>query len=747
MEARAFWGRSWGDWFRGTFLSLRGKATGPTTSPGSAAYQRLPMLRFLNAGSAFVRLTATAVAIGALSSVAPSVSHAAAPGSVQNDSLEMRETLSREILKFQEEWRELWLSSIIAHGGGWVNESQAQYDEVWGYYTPTVLRLHALNCYLDDSPIRQIFGRRSSRFAGSGGAPLILSSPMRISGASNRSSVCPQWYPKELGETPDEGVRLDRALTPNARRDAIARRQALLERLEDAAETYPTDGWITGQRVRFLLDNGEMIKALAVARSCGGIESWCASLEGLVLAQMGELVAAEAAFLRGVRSLTRPSNGACADTSARPLFPEEVRKSLRNGSCDEWSAIEQRLWWLSKPLWHSEANERLVEHHVRRTLLTLRTVVDEDERYIWRKSAAGDALEEVIMRYGWPTHTWWGGYFVDGKMSDYSIGRRNQAEYPYTVKEYSADRVAVVPDFKAVEQPYSALDSHWQFERPSDRVLERWFPTEHMKLGTPLSRLPAGQSVMLRRDSNIVYGQAVDDAVHDLDPDEHRELRAYLFSGASPGNERLVTDTALTLGRSLRVTAQLPATPTVLSLEVPSRNAYEPAHRLRFGVQPPSSLSQMGANEVSMSQPAFILLPAFGAPAITNPDSAIARLAGSTDLPRNVPLALYWESYGFAAGDTIDVQLQILRRDGSALRSIGAFFGIADARRDSVSIGWREPDNARNAEVIPALIPAVARAVSVDVRTLEAGTYVFRVEMRRKDGAIARGERQVEILP
>lgn len=237
------------------------------------------------------------------------------------------------------------------------------------------------------------------------------------------------------------------------------------------------------------------------------------------------------------------------------------------------------------------------------------------------------------------------------------MGRRNQAEYPYTIKEYAPDRVAVVPDYEAIAQPYNALDSHWQWERPEDVVLERWFPPEHMKLRTPLARLPEGQSVMLRRDNSILYGHAINSPVNGLDPDARGELRAHLWSGGAPGDERVVTDTLLPLNGTLRFTTPLPATPTVLSLEVPSRNAYEPAHRRRFGVRTPPSLSQMSGGEVGMSQPAFIVLPAFGAPAITNPDAAIARLAGSVDLPRDVPHALYWESYGFAPGDTLDVQL------------------------------------------------------------------------------------------
>jgi hypothetical protein len=684
----------------------------------------------------------------ALVATAPATTHAAVPAA-PNDSIRLREALEGDIAKFQQRWRDLWLKSIIAGGGGWMNMEQVGVDERFGFYSPDLLRLSALNCYLDDAPLQLLFGGRASRVPSrSGGTvPLLITAPRRITGQSTRASVCPQWIPLSLGITVDEGVRLDLALAPKTRTYAGALRRALIQRLDNAAEQFPGDQWITEQRVRFLLDNEDLTRALEVARSCDSSHGWCSALEGLVLAQSGNLVAAEAAFLRGARTPDGEAAGVCADTSARPLFNHDVRRAMRNASCGEWNAIEQRLWWLSKPLWKSEANERLVEHYARRTLLTLRTALDEDERYIWRRTAAGDALEEVIMRYGWPTHTWWGGYHIDGKIADFAQARRNPAEYPYTVKEYAPDRVAVVPDFRAIANPFNALDSDWQWDRPENVAFERWFPQEHMQLGTRLARLPQGQSVMLRRDTSVLYGHVIDEPVYGLDPAETSALRAYMITSESPTDEPVVRNASIAVGRSLRVAAQLPSTPTVVSLEVPNRNENEVAYRRRFGLRPPPSLSQMGRNEVALSDPTFLLLPAFGAPAITNPDSALAHIASSTNLPRNVPLALYWESYGFAPNDTVDVQLRILRQDGSALRSIGAFFGVADARRDSVSIGWREPDRGRSTHVISAVRPAVARAVTVDVRSLEPGTYVFRVEMRRPGGVTAVSERRVEIVP
>lgn len=685
------------------------------------------------------------------------------------DSVDTRQRLTTGIKRFQSRWRRLWQESIIARNGGWMTMSEVRNDEAYGVNTPNVLRLYALTCYVEYAPFQAVYAPRltgrqffdSPASSIEGGSPeLNLRLPLRVNAKGNDVAVCPRWIPAEIGIMVDEGERLDLALTVPQRKRARALRDTLLQRLAAAASRYPNDQWIAGQRVRFLVDNHAFADALRVAASCGA-SPWCAALEGLVQAQLGALVPAENAFRRSMRTSRSSADvivadasvadasvadAPCADTTPRPLLPQAARLTLRSRSCDEWRDIANRMWWLAQPLWHTPGNMRLVEHYARRTMLTLRTVTDEDERYNWRASAGGDALQEVIMRFGWPTHTWWGGYEVDNFLADFALRQRNQAESPYTVKEYAPDRLSLMPDYRAIASPFDAQDADWQWERPERVVPDRWTPAEHMHVPLRLSRLPAGQTMVLRRDSSLQYGHVIDDPVRNLDPSETSLLRAHMFASASPDDIRAIADTVLPFGVSLRLSARLRAEPSVISIEIPNRNANEPAHRRRFGLRPPPSLAQMGATDVALSDPAFILMPDFGAPPILDPDSAIARLTGSVQLPRNVPLALYWESYGFAVGDTVDVQLRILRDDGSALRSIGAFFGVVEAQRDSVSIRWREPDPGRNAREIPAMKPTVARAVSVDIRNLAPGSYVFSVEMTRPDGVSARGERRVEIV-
>lgn len=693
------------------------------------------------------------------------------------DSAAVRQQLRKDIESFQNAWRQEWYESSRQRGEAFVAVEQAIRDDTTGYNnTPDVRRLRALSCHVGFLGLAFVFKDRESVFdypeaplpgerrsavdrlsnrdpdsirIGAGLEELNLRPMSRRSGKSSEASICPQWIPEEKGITPDEGERIDLALLPENRARAVAWRTQLIRALETGAARFPGDAWMQGQLVRFLVDNQEFDRAESALRFCGAEASWCNALRGLVLASAGRTVEAEAAFLASLASDKSYAGAQCADTTVRALFSEAVRMRERNRPCDEWLTLSDRTWWLADPLWSVAGNERFVEHYVRRTSLALRSTLDEDERYVWRDGASGDALKEVVLRYGWPTHTFWGGFFVDFSLRTVAADSfRRQSEEPYTVKEYAPDRVALLPPFERVLEPFEATDDDWTWQRPEDVQQDEWWPDEHMALALALGRLPEGQAVLWRRDSSLVYGVAIDDPVSGLDPEAEGPPRVALLNSRGRFDLRVVDTTLLPLGRTLRASGAMPDEPALLSLEVAPRTVREPAHRRRFAVRPPPALARMADTAVAISDPAFVLLPEFGARPPADPDTVLARLTGSTQLPRNVPLALYWESYGFPPGDTTSVEVRIVRRDGDgALRRLGAAFGLADAQRDSITIRWREPDPGRDARVLPAIRPTVGRGIGVDIRNLAPGRYGFIIEMVRSDGARARAERRVEIVP
>ena len=136
----------------------------------------------------------------------------------------------------------------------------------------------------------------------------------------NGGAVCPAWSPSDAEPRADEGESIDLALTLAYAAAVRRSRDALLRELAAASAANPNDAWITGQRVRFLIDQQQFPQAVAVARACTGDSALCADLTGVAYHYAGDIVAADSAF-RDSEALRNagPSVNATAD-HRDPLF-------------------------------------------------------------------------------------------------------------------------------------------------------------------------------------------------------------------------------------------------------------------------------------------------------------------------------------------------------------------------------------------------------------------------------------------
>ena len=706
-----------------------------------------------------------------------------------DDSAAVRAVLERDIRRFQRLWRESWQASLIDRNRIFLNLAEVQADYAFRVRNANGERFEALLCNagwlgagalanaratLSGAAVRTNLGEprptATERLAATAAVPaetFDFNNPFpggvfgtvagnndernlrverRVRGALDKGQVCPRWIPADEGIPPDEGERLDLALPMNDRIRVVGARQALLQQLETAAAARAGDGWITGQLVRFLVDNGEFDQALVAAGSCTASTQLCSALLGYALEQRGDLAAATDAFRRA-RGAWDGASATCADTTTFALLPPEARRAAHGLPCDEARRLEARIWWLGDPLWSEPGNARFTAHHARLTTLQLRAATGEDERFSWRREGGSDARRETIIRYGWPTYTVWGGWQMDSALN---LGRESVLmvpDAPYTTPEYAPDRVALVPAWQALSAPYRATPADWQVVAPAEQTLAAWWPAEHMALPAPLVPLAAGQRVLLRRDASLRLHLAIDSPLRGLDPDAAGPLRAWLIGSPIPDRFARIADTLLRPGEALRLTGDLPAEPLVLSLEVPGRTPTEVRHVRREGLEPPVDLSMMAAADVALSDLAFLLLPERGVDVPLDPDSALALLAGTLQVAADAPLALYWESYGFAPGDTLDVEVQVARRDETgALRQLGAALGLADAKRDSVSVRWREPDPGRTTRVLTTRVAAVSRAIALDLRNVAPGDYDVSVLMSRTDGTRAGAVRRITVV-
>ncbi len=694
----------------------------------------------------------------------PAIEASSARIVAEGDSVAVRRALARSITRFQDVWRSAWkLSEVSRHGA--LAFHFVQPDLEAGYYSPDVRRYLAIYCNagwqgllargtpaanpatagLPTPPGRMSIAQLDAfRARAQSPAQLRGQAMGRVRGERDRGTVCPMWTPSEDDLPLDEANNPDLALIVAMRPRLKRERDSLIERLDVAAARFPADGWITGQRVRFHLDQQEPAKALTAADRCAGQTAWCQSLRGAALERLARFGEAELAFRGAQRSALDANALDCGDGFVLRIVDDRTRRSLSELDCRARLAALDTLWWLADPLWSDAGNDRYVAHHARQTWTNLRAGVERDERFSWRESSGGDAMREVIVRYGWPSHVYWGGRFLDDSISLNREAVRRIPDPPYPALEYSPDRMTFIPAWDVLSRPFDAEASAWSIERPHGISLDAWWPDEHALRFPKVRAMPSGQQAVLRRDTSVLIALAIDDPAPDQAPDAIEAPVAALVAGFGPGNTRVIERAPVPPGATLRVAAHVPLQPFVVSVELESRVSHEPARRMRTGVRPPPPLE---AGDVALSDAILLHGRAPDSTSAMTLTEALALMRGSLEVKRSTPVGLFWETYAFALADTVDIAVEIVRDDRAGLlRRAGAALGLAGGLRDSVSVRWREPAAERNITVVPGRVTTVARAVELDLRNVEPGAYLMRVSVSEPGGRSARSERQFRII-
>lgn len=703
-----------------------------------------------------------------------------------DDTAIVHRELRKPIEKFQDNWRKAWQkveakrhkNINLVQIRGWNVRSDGIIEEpTWDgdraalNMTPDLRRYLAILCNIDspsDEQIEYIKSRKAqdiginimkaaplgrnargsaSTLRASGfETELSFLSPRIIKPEPNHGAICPAWIPIEERLPLDEGESIDLALPPANREPLRREREILITTLANAQAKYPRDEWIAGQRMRFVIDQRSPLRSLEVARECQASARFCAQLLGLALEQNKKIADAEAAFrMAEALETVNPNAPSCISPETLLLLAPSDRSTVLSASCDLQRDFVKRLWWLSDPLWSVAGNERFLVHASRRFHGSLRAVLDRDERYTWARLGGGEAFRELIVRYGWPGYTYWPGVQLEEEINKV---RENPARPrflfpPYTAVEYSSDRTALVPAFPAIQQPFNSMPEHWDLRIKDPGSIDTWWPQEHMMLWMQLHPLPSGQPVQWRRDSTIMFGLIVDNPLFALDTAGRGPSQAALVGSTGSHDLRLLSRTTVEEGQTLRLQGEFTSQPLVLSAEVHARTQREPAHRLRFGLTPVPSLHTMKAGEVAISQPVFMTVASRDAALPNNADAASLFMTGRVEFNRTENLALFWESYGFSPDDSVRFQLRVSRADDvNLLRRLGAAIGVASGLRDSVSITWSERDaRSGGASILAISKPVIGRSVALDLKALPAGVYSVSIEMRDKNGAVARNER------
>jgi hypothetical protein len=150
--------------------------------------------------------------------------------------------------------------------------------------------------------------------------------------------------------------------------------------------------------------------------------------------------------------------------------------------------------------------------------------------------------------------------------------------------------------------------------------------------------------------------------------------------------------------------------------------------RTRFGVTPPPTLSALKPGEAAISDPVLIATTE----AANGVEGALDQMLGST-VVHGKKVGLYWETYGYGPGDSVDVAFIITRTEKlSVFRKLGMKLRIAHDINGSVAVRWTEPQAGHDSWTIPSKVPIQARVVTLDLSQLEPGHYSVQVQAGKK---------------
>jgi hypothetical protein len=317
----------------------------------------------------------------------------------------------REEQSFFDKWRKRWMASVeevfpdFARGGGLVAKPIVDTVPYGGNRAAEQWR--DLYCAVD------------------GSLPGYPPSPRTIQSAGALHGICPDWqrYQVLRGHFPVE-LRLAASL----RGDLVTLKDRVERLLDAAAGKMPSDAWVVGQRIRFAVIDGDLARAKGIAGACKSSSWWCNSLQGYVRALQGDTVGADASYTAAIAASTGDLR--CNWLDIRSLLEGEGRDQYKQLSCAGQDSVSRLVWWLADPLYAVPGNSRRVEHFTRKVSLILRSGLARDEVHNWPTKFAGDAMAELVMRYGWPDYTWWGGVDHDQSASDWFRSRGSPAAGP-----------------------------------------------------------------------------------------------------------------------------------------------------------------------------------------------------------------------------------------------------------------------------------------------------------------------------
>jgi hypothetical protein len=445
------------------------------------------------------------------------------------------------------------------------------------------------------------------------------------------------------------------------------------------------------------------------------------------------------------RAMTSEQRCAWEDVQ-KLLLPTEQTEFVKL-PCESRESLVESFWWLADPLYRDAGNARRVEQDARHTELLLRW--PQDEKNVFDVERGGDAVAELIARYGWPSYTAWFGVAHDRNTSFQGLEVNHAAvpSEPYTSFEYAKDRLSTAPPLSAVRAPLSIKvgDVSLSVEDSSGGVSDRWWPRESFRPDRRIVALPDAQIVFLRRQSNaeIIVATSLR---HPTTSDPTATYSVMLLSSPHPQRVDSLDENAAQGSGIVVLRGQVDTIPTILAVEAVTARRDLSQARLRLAVAPPPSLAGVKRGDAALSD--LAVLQATDPALLHTPTSdLLQRLRPSLRFgAADRRIALFWEEYGDVARDSARYRLRVISQsESSLLRRMGSLAGVMTDASRALEVSWTMNEIREAESLLSGPVPARMRAVGLDLRALREGRYMIGVDLLVNNVSVAHSERLVEL--
>lgn len=507
------------------------------------------------------------------------------------------------------------------------------------------------------------------------------------------------WYEEDGPVPPSEPERIREA------------RDRLIEQIDSVGRLYPNDRWVSGQRVRYLSEAGRHGEAVQSARACNVRDWWCSALRGFAFHVAGRYEEADSSYEAALGIMTPAER--CAWRDLKLLLDDNMLRRYREEGCTRRLALEERIWWLSRPMLSGRGNDARTEYYSR--LMMAHFVEDAPSAY-----AMGFDFDEreLTLRYGWPIN------WTRSPASGLSMG----ATDPSLVGHERVPAHPFLPARGVLDNPASSDSAGWR-SKGIPPVRARYAPMYAKRL-LPLEH----QSALFRRGDSalVLVAWAVTNDDHLAAAADSGELTAALV--LTRGEEKdavVVRDPAPRIAGTLKATSAWGS--MLMSVEVAAIRRQVLA-RARYGVR----RSDAPQSRIQVSD-IVLFEPYEGMP--TSAEDVLPHMRPSERIPEGSRVGIFWEAYNTSpTGEGIEVNITVAPENtaggGWLSRGLRALRRIREAQ--PVSVGIRDV-SARGSAV-------TARAVEVDLSTLTPGRYLLQLELNAGPSSEVRVERAISIV-